>query len=101
MRALQPIYTLNNYKVVYNSLINNKNVNIVIYILMAICIIALAVFYMIINKIRKNRFLPEQFISKVFNGKTEKILIPIAIILPLVAIGFKMYGDYERFTFLQ
>lgn len=99
MRALQPIYTLNNYKVVYNSLINNKNVNIVIYILMAICIIALAVFYMIINKIRKNSFLPEQFISKVFNGKTEKILIPIAIILPLVAIGFKMYGDYERFTF--
>ncbi len=97
MKQVQPMYTMNNYSVVFYGGINVHNITSVVTAASVGLIIASCIFVFIISRTNK-KFNQEDFSRKLSESRIFRIFAVMLIILPLAYIAFKTLSKYDNWN---
>lgn len=94
MRHVQPFYTMNNYRFVFNQHINVKNITQVVIFVSGILLLCCMAYVLLVSKLKKTTTL-EEFLSE----RENKILLQWLLIglesLPLIVILYKAFKEIK------
>ena len=94
MRHIQPFYTMNNYRFVFNQHINVKNITETVLIISGILILFCMIYILLVWKLKKTVSLAE-FLNKRENLVLMQWLVICLTALPLIYMLYKVFSELQ------